>query len=110
MRIILLLLLVGLAAGAERLRVCATTSDLASLASAVGGEAVTVTAFAKGGDDPHFVEPRPTFITALSRADVLIEVGLELEIGWLPALVEQAADRLARRCLEDGRVRRARQA
>lgn len=92
----IMLLLAGLAAGEERLRVCATTSDLASLARIVGGDAVDVTAFAKGGDDPHFVEPRPSFVKALSRADLLIEVGMELEIGWLPPLVEQAGNRRLR--------------
>ena len=95
--LILLLLCIGLAVSEDRLRVCATTADLASLARTVGGEAVDVTAFAKGGDDPHFVEPRPSFVKALSRAEVLIDVGMELEIGWLPALVEQAGKASLRR-------------
>ncbi len=78
------------AAGADRLAVCAATADLASLARAVGGERIAVEVFAKGGDDPHFVDARPGFVRALSRADVLIENGMELEIGWLPAVVDQA--------------------
>lgn len=86
-----LLFAAGLA-GTERLRVCATTTDLAALARAVGGDDVEVTAFARGRDDPHFIEPRPTFIRDLARAEVLIEVGLELEIGWLPPLVQQAGN------------------
>ncbi|MBA3686980.1 MAG: zinc ABC transporter substrate-binding protein [Planctomycetes bacterium] len=88
---IALVLLVGLGAE-ERLRVCASVPDLGSIARAVGGDLVEVTVFAKGGEDPHFVEPRPSFIKALARADALIEIGMELEIGWLPAVVQQAGN------------------
>jgi len=90
--LIILLFLAGAAVGEEQQRLCATTSDLASLARMIGGETVDITVFAKGGDDPHFVEPRPSFVKALSRADVLLDVGMELEIGWLPALVDQASN------------------
>jgi zinc/manganese transport system substrate-binding protein len=74
-------------AAAAALRVVATTEDLASLAREVGGDRVTVVALAKGYQDPHQVDPKPSFILEVSRADVLIAVGRELEIGWLPALV-----------------------
>ena len=70
-----------------KLNVVTTTEDLASLAREVGGDKVTVTALAKGYQDPHFVDPKPSFIMAVSRADVLIAVGRELEIGWLPPLL-----------------------
>jgi zinc/manganese transport system substrate-binding protein len=75
---------------AEPLRICATVPDLGDLARQVGGDQVAVTVFCRGGDDPHFVEARPSFSTALSRADLLLVVGLELEIGWVPVLQEQA--------------------
>ncbi len=65
----------------------ATTEDLASLAREVGGDKVTVVALAKGYQDPHFVDPKPSFILEVSRADLLIVVGRELEIGWLPPLI-----------------------
>ena len=68
-------------------RVVATTEDLASLAREVGGDKVTVVALAKGYQDPHFVDPKPSFILEVSRADLLIVVGRELEIGWLPPLI-----------------------
>jgi ABC-type Zn uptake system ZnuABC Zn-binding protein ZnuA len=74
----------------EPLRICCSVPDLGDIAKAVGGEAVEVTTFARGGDDPHFVEPRPGFAKALSRADLVVSVGLELEIGWLPVVVTQA--------------------
>jgi ABC-type Zn uptake system ZnuABC Zn-binding protein ZnuA len=72
---------------ASPLKVVTTTEDLASLAREVGGDRVTVTALAKGYQDPHQVDPKPSFIVEVSRADLLIAVGRELEIGWLPALV-----------------------
>ena len=68
-------------------RVVGTTEDLAAIAREVGGDRVDVTALAKGYQDPHFVEPKPSFILAVSRADLLIVVGRELEIGWLPTLI-----------------------
>ncbi len=68
--------------------VCATTPDLAALCRTIGGERVAVTCFAKGPEDPHFLEARPSWIRAVNRAEALIEVGRELEIGWLPLLVD----------------------
>ena len=88
----LILFAVGLSAitaapSAAALRVVATTEDLASLAREVGGDRITVVALAKGYQDPHFVDPKPSFILAISRADLLIVVGRELEIGWLTPLI-----------------------
>jgi zinc/manganese transport system substrate-binding protein len=71
-------------------KVITTTSDLASLAAEVGGDKVTVESLAKGYQDPHFVEAKPSFVIKLHGADLLIAVGRELEIGWLPPLVTQA--------------------
>src|SRR3954467_8221712 len=70
-----------------QLKVVTTTEDLGSLARDVGGDKVSVTALAKGYQDPHFVDPKPSFILAVSRADALIVVGRELEIGWVPPLL-----------------------
>ncbi len=77
----------GVARG-EALRVCATTPDLGSLARAVGGDRVTVTVFAKGTEDAHFVEVRPAFLKELSQARLYIQTGLDLEVGWAPALLQ----------------------
>ena len=86
------LLALAAAAGTSqaKLSVVATTPDLAAVASAVGGDKVSVLALAKPTEDPHFVDARPNHIVALNRADALIEGGAELEIGWLPPLVEGA--------------------
>jgi ABC-type Zn uptake system ZnuABC Zn-binding protein ZnuA len=72
------------------IKVIATTQDLESLAREVGGDKIEVEALARGYQDPHHVEPKPSFILKLNRAELLIVVGRELEIGWLPALINQA--------------------
>jgi zinc/manganese transport system substrate-binding protein len=75
---------------AAPVKVVATTEDLASLAREVGGDKVKVDAIAKGYQDPHFVEAKPSFIFTLNKADLLVVVGRELEIGWLPPLILQS--------------------
>ena len=92
-RVVLLLMaiLAAVPAGAQgKLNVVTTTEDLASIAREVGGDRVAVDAIAKGYQDPHFVEAKPSFILKLQKADVLVVVGRELEIGWLPPLVQQS--------------------
>jgi zinc/manganese transport system substrate-binding protein len=78
------------ARAAKKLHVVTTLSDLASLASSVGGDRVEADSIAKGYQDPHFVEPKPSFVLKLHAADVLIVAGLELEIGYLPPLLDQS--------------------
>lgn len=70
--------------------VVTTTEDLAALTREVGGDVVQVDAIARGYQDPHFVEPKPSFILKLTRADLLVLVGRDLEIGWLPPLIQQS--------------------
>jgi zinc/manganese transport system substrate-binding protein len=70
--------------------VVTTTTDLAAIATEVGGDKVSVTSLAKGYQDPHFVEAKPSFVFKLHGADLLIAVGREMEIGWLPPLITQA--------------------
>src|SRR3954468_4390867 len=79
-------------AAANKLNIITATSDLASLTQEVGGDRVQVESIAKGYQDPHFVEAKPSFLLKLRRADLLITVGLELEIGWLPPLVTQSGN------------------
>ena len=73
-----------------QIKVVATTPDLASLAREIGGNAVSVMALAKPTEDPHFVDAKPSHIVTLNRADVLIDGGAELELGWLPPLLESS--------------------
>jgi ABC-type Zn uptake system ZnuABC Zn-binding protein ZnuA len=68
------------------LKVVTTTADLAALAREVGGERVVVTPLANPTQDPHLVDAKPSYIVQVNKADVLIAVGRELEIGWLPSL------------------------
>jgi zinc/manganese transport system substrate-binding protein len=79
-------------AQAKKLNVITATTDLASLAQEVGGDKIDVEAIAKGYQDPHFVEAKPSFLLKLRRADLLIVVGLDLEIGWLPPLITQSGN------------------
>ena len=86
-----LVLFAGLAAPAfAKVQVVSTLQDFASIAEAVGGDRVETFALAKGYQDPHFVDAKPSFILKLSRADLLIVAGLELEIGYLPPLLDQS--------------------
>src|SRR5216110_3603624 len=91
MRLTALLLTAACAApAAATLNVMTTTEDLASIAREVGGDHITVDSIAKGYQDPHFVEAKPSFILKLQKADLLILVGRDLEIGWLPPLIQQS--------------------
>src|SRR5499433_3021677 len=84
-------LIASVPAGAQsKLNVVSTTEDLAAIAREVGGDHVTVDSIAKGYQDPHFVEAKPSFILKLQKADLLVLVGRELEIGWLPPLIQQS--------------------
>jgi zinc/manganese transport system substrate-binding protein len=78
------------AAAQNKLNVITTTEDLASIAREIGGDRITIESLARGYQDPHFVEAKPSFILKLQKADVLICVGRELEIGWLPPLIQQS--------------------
>ena len=89
-RFALLLAAVSVAHAAGKLNVVAATQDLASIAEEVGGDRITVDSIAKGYQDPHFVEPKPSFLLKLQKADLLLTVGLQLEIGWLPPLIDQS--------------------
>jgi len=82
---------INLAFSAEAtIKVVATLPDLASLAREVGGDKVEVSAMAKPTEDSHFVDARPSFVVQLRSADVLIDGGAELELGWLPPLLQNA--------------------
>jgi len=73
-----------------KINVVATLPDFAAVARVVGGDYVDVTSLAKPTEDPHFVDARPSFVVKLREADVLIDGGAELEIGWLPPLLQNA--------------------
>src|SRR6266700_2348929 len=79
--------------GAEsKFKIITSTTDLAALAQEIGGDKVEVESVARGYQDPHFVEAKPSFLLKLRKADLLIVVGLELEIGWLPPLITQSTN------------------
>jgi ABC-type Zn uptake system ZnuABC Zn-binding protein ZnuA len=97
-----LLLLAGLLALAPRpavaqLKVVTSTTDLYDIARAVGGDRITATHISQGYQDPHFVDPKPSFVLQLRDADVWAFVGLDLEIGWMPILLDGARNPKIRR-------------
>ncbi len=73
-----------------KLNVMTTTEDLAAIAREITGDHATVESISRGYQDPHYVEAKPSFILKLQKADVLVLVGRELEIGWLPPLIQQS--------------------
>jgi zinc/manganese transport system substrate-binding protein len=75
---------------ADKLKVVTATEDPASITREVGGDRVDVTSIGRGYQDPHFIEPKPSFLLLLRNADLLEVIGLELEIGWLPPLLDQS--------------------
>ncbi len=87
---LLMLAPVSAAQAQGKLNIIASTQDLASIAMEVAGDHAVIDSIAKGYQDPHFVEAKPSFILKLQKADVLIVVGRELEIGWLPPLITQS--------------------
>src|ERR1700726_213230 len=80
----------GALSAQAKLNVVATLPDFGSLSREIGGDKVSVITLAKPTEDPHFVDARPSFVVALRNADVLIDGGAELEIGWLPPLLQNA--------------------
>lgn len=87
---LLLSLVCSCAIAQAKLNVVATTADLAAIAREIGADHVELTTLARPTEDPHFVDPKPSFIVKLNRADALIQGGAELEAGWLPSLVQGA--------------------
>src|ERR1700730_16644741 len=83
-------LVVGMCPAASKLNVVTSTEDLAAIGREIGGDRITIDSIAKGYQDPHFVEPKPSFLLKLQKADLLAVVGLQLEIGWLPPLITQS--------------------
>ncbi len=81
---------ISLLIGKSTIEVVTTLPDLRDIAEQIGGERVTVFSIAKGYQDPHFVDAKPSYILKLRRADLFVQVGLGLEIGWIPSLIEGA--------------------
>lgn len=84
---------VGTAHAGGKLNVVTTTQDLASIAAEVGGDRVAVEPLAKGYQDPHFVDAKPSYLLKLRKADLFIEVGRDLEVGWAPGLINNARNK-----------------
>src|ERR1700757_3573711 len=90
--VIAMALLLPTMAAAKKINVVTATTDMAALAQEVGGDRISVDSIARGYQDPHFVEAKPSFLLKLRKAALLIVVGLQLEIGWLPPLITQSGN------------------
>lgn len=90
-KIIFLMIVLGLPLqGWSRMNVVTTIPDLAAIAKEVGGDLVEVKSLARGDQDPHYLEPKPSYALLMNRADLFILVGLQLEVGWVPVLLTQS--------------------
>ncbi|OQW47243.1 MAG: hypothetical protein A4S09_15735 [Proteobacteria bacterium SG_bin7] len=72
------------------LKVVTTTTDLAAITREVGKNLITVESIAKGTQDPHFIEAKPSYMSKVGQADMLVSIGLDLEAAWLPSIIQGA--------------------
>ncbi|MCB0343161.1 MAG: zinc ABC transporter substrate-binding protein [Pseudobdellovibrionaceae bacterium] len=86
-RLLLLSLILVPGKGHAKLKVMTTTTNLKSLVESVGGDQVEVESFSRGTQDPHYIEAKPSYMLKAAKADLLVSVGLDLEVGWLPLIV-----------------------
>lgn len=85
-----MLFAIALAGNAGMIKVVTTTTDMKSITELIGGNKVTVSSIATGYQNPHFVDPKPSYIIGLSNADMFVTVGLDLETGWSPQLLSSS--------------------
>ncbi len=88
--IISLLVFISSLLFAGTIKIVTTTTDMKSIAEFVGGDKVSVSAIATGYQNPHFVDPKPSYIISLTKADLFVTVGLDLETGWSPQLLSSS--------------------
>lgn len=81
---------ISLFANADVIRIVTTTTDMRSIAEFIGGNKVSATSIATGYQNPHFVDPKPSYIISLTKADLYVTTGLDLEIGWSPQLLSSS--------------------
>src|SRR5688500_4707901 len=81
---------IGVYAATGKLKVVTSTTDLYDIAKEVGGNKITAAHIGEGYQDPHFIEAKPSFVLQLRKADVWAFVGLDLEVGWMPVLLQGA--------------------
>ena len=75
-------------------RILACEPEWAALAEEIGGEDVVVHSATHGGQDAHYIRARPSLIAKVRRAKILFCSGADLEVGWLPVLMERGAGRI----------------
>ena len=81
------------AGDSNMLNVCATIPELGSLTSEIGGDKVSIKVFAKGTEDPHYIDAKFSYIRMLRNADLFIQIGMDLEVGWAPFLLKNSRNK-----------------
>jgi ABC-type Zn uptake system ZnuABC Zn-binding protein ZnuA len=76
-------------APADKVKVVTSLSTYAAIVREIVGDRGEVTSIGGGYDNPHYVEPKPSFVPALASADLFVTTGLDLEL-WVPALLDKA--------------------
>ena len=84
---VLFFLLSREATGLASLKVLTTTENLMAVTKEIGADQVDVESFCKGHQDPHFLVAKPSFMKKTNQADLVIAIGLELEVAWLPRVL-----------------------
>src|ERR1700750_1004445 len=85
---------------AGTIKVVTTTTDMKSITELIGGDKVSVTSIATGYQNPHFVDPKPSYIISLTKADMFVTVGLDLETGWSPQLLASSRNNKIKKVAE----------
>ena len=86
---------------AGKINVVTTLTDLRSIAEFIGGDKVETFSIATGFQNPHFVDPKPSYIIKLTKADLFVTVGLDLEAGWSPSLLTSSRNTKIQKALRD---------
>ena len=89
-RILCSIILFTASSAIAKLQIFTTTTTLKAIVEEVAGEDAVVESLIKGTQDPHFIEAKPSYMMRLRKADLLIAVGLDLEIGWLGPVIQGA--------------------
>jgi zinc/manganese transport system substrate-binding protein len=77
----------------EKVKVVTSLPDLADITRQIGGDRVDVGEIAKGYQDPHFVDPKPSHVLKMTQAAMFVHIGLDLEVAWVPPLLEKARNK-----------------
>jgi zinc/manganese transport system substrate-binding protein len=82
---------IGAPPAAKPVKVVTSLTTYAAIAREILGDRGTVSSIATGDENPHYVQPKPSFVPTLAAADLFVTTGLDLEL-WVPALLDKASN------------------